>query len=76
MPTGTSAAGARRRRNDQGPLRPGRPRQASEGSEDAVATAEHSPLEQFEIHAILPITVGDLDLSFTNSSLWMAIAVR
>jgi F-type H+-transporting ATPase subunit a len=40
-----------------------------------VATAEHSPLEQFEIHPILPITVGDLNLSFTNSSLWMAIAV-
>jgi F-type H+-transporting ATPase subunit a len=40
-----------------------------------VATAEHSPLEQFEIHAILPIRVGDLNLSFTNSSLWMAIAV-
>lgn len=39
------------------------------------ATAEHSPLEQFEIDAILPITVGDLDLSFTNSALWMAIAV-
>ena len=35
----------------------------------------HSPLEQFEIEPILPITVGDLDLSFTNSSLWMAITV-
>jgi F-type H+-transporting ATPase subunit a len=40
-----------------------------------VATAEHNPLEQFEVHPILPITVGDLDLSFTNSALWMAIAV-
>jgi F-type H+-transporting ATPase subunit a len=40
-----------------------------------VATAEHNPLEQFEIHPILPITVGDLNLSFTNSSLWMAISV-
>jgi F-type H+-transporting ATPase subunit a len=40
-----------------------------------VATAEHSPLEQFEIQPILPITVGDLNLSFTNSSLWMAISV-
>jgi len=27
-----------------------------------VETAEHSPLEQFEIHPILPITVGDLNL--------------
>jgi F-type H+-transporting ATPase subunit a len=34
-----------------------------------------SPLEQFEIHKIVPITVGNLDLSFTNSSLWMAISV-
>jgi F-type H+-transporting ATPase subunit a len=34
-----------------------------------------SPLAQFEIHDILPITVGRFDLSFTNSSLWMAIAV-
>ncbi|MCE3248967.1 MAG: atpB [Geminicoccaceae bacterium] len=45
------------------------------GARVEVATAEHSPLEQFEIHAILPIRVGDLNLSFTNSSLWMAIAV-
>jgi F-type H+-transporting ATPase subunit a len=36
---------------------------------------EHSPLEQFEIHPILPISVGGIDLSFTNSALWMAIAV-
>jgi F-type H+-transporting ATPase subunit a len=38
-------------------------------------SVEHSPLAQFEIHAILPITVGGVDLSFTNSSLWMAIGV-
>jgi F-type H+-transporting ATPase subunit a len=36
---------------------------------------EHSPLEQFEIHPILPITIGGVDVSFTNSALWMAIAV-
>ena len=36
---------------------------------------EHSPLEQFEIHPIVPISVGGVDLSFTNSALWMAIAV-
>ncbi|MGH6944891.1 MAG: F0F1 ATP synthase subunit A [Geminicoccaceae bacterium] len=41
----------------------------------AGAAEAHSPLAQFEIHRILPIQVGDLDLSFTNSSLWMAIAV-
>jgi F-type H+-transporting ATPase subunit a len=34
-----------------------------------------SPLEQFEIQRFLPITVGDADLSFTNSALWMAISV-
>ena len=33
------------------------------------------PLHQFEIAPIVPITVGGLDVSFTNSSLWMAIAV-
>lgn len=33
------------------------------------------PLHQFEIHAIVPIQVGDLNLSYTNSSLWMTIAV-
>ncbi|MEO3432744.1 F0F1 ATP synthase subunit A [Inquilinus sp. CAU 1745] len=32
------------------------------------------PLEQFEIKPIVPIQVGDLDLSFTNSSLFMVIA--
>ncbi|HEX5080182.1 MAG TPA: F0F1 ATP synthase subunit A [Geminicoccaceae bacterium] len=35
---------------------------------------EHSPLEQFEIHPILPINIGGLDVSFTNSALWMLIA--
>lgn len=35
----------------------------------------HSPLEQFEIKEIVPIKIGDLDLSFTNSSLMMVVAV-
>lgn len=34
-----------------------------------------SPVEQFEIKTILPITIGNFDTSFTNSSLFMAIAV-
>ena len=34
-----------------------------------------SPLEQFEITPLVPINVAGADLSFTNSSLWMAIAV-
>jgi F-type H+-transporting ATPase subunit a len=33
-----------------------------------------SPLEQFEIRTIIPIHVGDIDLSFTNSAAWMVVA--
>jgi F-type H+-transporting ATPase subunit a len=33
------------------------------------------PLHQFEISALLPIKLGATDVSFTNSSLWMAIAI-
>ncbi|MGB0695838.1 MAG: F0F1 ATP synthase subunit A [Rhodospirillaceae bacterium] len=33
------------------------------------------PIEQFEIKPLVPIEVGGLDLSFTNSALWMAITV-
>ena len=32
------------------------------------------PIHQFEIQPIVPIEIGALDLSFTNSSLWMVIA--
>lgn len=32
------------------------------------------PMDQFEILPIVPIKIGGLDLSFTNSSLWMMIA--
>jgi len=35
----------------------------------------HSPLEQFEIHPIMPFKIGDVDVSFTNSSLMMVIAL-
>jgi hypothetical protein len=35
-----------------------------------------SPFEQFEIHRILPIRLGEtLDLSITNSTVYMMIAV-
>ena len=34
---------------------------------EPVAEA-HGPLFQFEVHPILPIKIGGLDLSFTNSS--------
>lgn len=35
----------------------------------------HSPLAQFEIHPILSLKTGALDLSFTNASLFMVLAV-
>jgi len=35
----------------------------------------HSPLAQFEVQTLLPIHIGDVNLSFTNASLWMFIAV-
>jgi len=35
----------------------------------------HNPLEQFEIKALVPIQIGDLNASFTNSSLFMVLAV-
>jgi F-type H+-transporting ATPase subunit a len=34
-----------------------------------------SPVEQFEIKQIIPLHIAGLDLSFTNSSLWMLIGV-
>lgn len=34
-----------------------------------------NPLEQFEIKTIIPIKVGDIDISFTNSSMYMLLAV-
>jgi len=33
------------------------------------------PLHQFEIQKIIPLDIGGIDISFTNSSLWMMIAV-
>ena len=35
----------------------------------------HSPLSQFEIKTLVPIRIGDLDVSFTNSSLMMFITI-
>ena len=35
----------------------------------------HSPMEQFEIKRLLDFHLGSLDASFTNSALWMMIAV-
>lgn len=33
------------------------------------------PMEQFEIKSIIPLDLGALDISFTNSSLWMVISI-
>jgi len=35
----------------------------------------HSPLEQFEIKTIVPLKLGGLDVSFSNSAVFMIIAV-
>jgi F-type H+-transporting ATPase subunit a len=35
----------------------------------------HSPLAQFEIKRLVPIEIGGVDVSFTNSALFMIIAV-
>ena len=40
-----------------------------------MADAHHGPLAQFEIKALLPIKIGDVDVSFTNSSLLMVISI-
>jgi F-type H+-transporting ATPase subunit a len=37
--------------------------------------AGHSPMEQFEVHTLIPIHIGGYDLSFTNASLWMMLAI-
>ena len=34
-----------------------------------------SPMEQFNIKPIIPIEVGGFDISFTNSALFMSLAV-
>jgi F-type H+-transporting ATPase subunit a len=36
--------------------------------------AGHSPMQQFEIQQWIPIEIGGVDLSFTNSSFWMLLA--
>lgn len=34
-----------------------------------------NPIHQFEIQPLVPLHAGSLDISFTNSSLWMSVAV-
>ncbi len=40
-----------------------------------AADGGHSPLEQFVIKPIVPVEIGGVDVSFTNSALFMTIAV-
>jgi F-type H+-transporting ATPase subunit a len=40
-----------------------------------VATTGNSPLHQFEIHTLLPLSVGGTDISFTNSAAFMLLAL-
>ena len=52
--------------------------EAVSGTEAAAAAEGHKvidPIHQFEIERIIPIRIGDLDLSLTNSGLWALIAV-
>ncbi len=40
-----------------------------------AAEGAHGPMEQFEIHRLIPINVGGVDISYTNSALFMTFAV-
>ena len=40
-----------------------------------MATEAHGPLSQFEIKTLIPLHPGGVDISFTNSSLMMVLAV-
>jgi F-type H+-transporting ATPase subunit a len=46
---------------------------ATTGAEHAEAA--HGPMEQFTIKPLIPIHVGRLDLSYTNSALFMTFAI-
>jgi len=35
----------------------------------------HNPMEQFEVKRLVPLHLGGLDVSYTNSALWMTIAI-
>lgn len=40
-----------------------------------MSAQHHSPLAQFEVHPLLPLSAFGQDISFTNASLWMLITV-
>lgn len=37
--------------------------------------AKFDPMQQFEVHPIVPLQVGGYDISLTNSALWMLVAL-
>lgn len=39
------------------------------------ADSAHGPLSQFEVKELVPIHLGELNLSYTNSALWMTIGI-
>ena len=41
----------------------------------AAGGEAHGPLHQFEIERLVDLNIGGVDISFTNSALWMVIAV-
>ena len=40
-----------------------------------MSAENNSPLAQFEIKRLVPMDIGGVDASFTNSSLWMIISI-
>src|SRR6266700_3077662 len=52
--------------------RPGRPKNGTRTRTDLAI--ELNPLEQFEIERLIPIQIGGIDLSFTNSAMLMVVA--
>src|ERR1700704_1801248 len=51
---------------------PGRPKNGTRTRTDLAI--ELNPLEQFEIERLIPIHIGGVDLSYTNSALQMTVA--
>lgn len=37
--------------------------------------AKFDPMQQFQVHPIVPLQIGNYDISLTNSALWMLIAL-
>jgi F-type H+-transporting ATPase subunit a len=48
---------------------------AEQGVAAEQAVQPHGPLHQFEIQSLIPIDIGGVNLSFSNSALFMAIAL-